>query len=96
VTDNLTLPNPAAARGGERAGQASEDQEIGQELVECNRRLGELREEVAEFLGQRHPGPCLLVERSGKAQRSVALNAAPLEVAGFLRRRLLKATLPSS
>ena len=30
--------------------KSSEDKDMGQELVECNRRLGELREELAMFL----------------------------------------------
>ncbi len=90
VTDNLTLPIQRLRETVSELVKASEDQEIGQELIECNRRLGELREEVAEFLGQSAQDQVYWVERSGKAQRSVALNAAPLEVAGFLRRRLFE------
>jgi ATP-dependent DNA helicase DinG len=90
VMDNLTLPIQRLRETVSELVKASEDQEIGQELIECNRRLGELREEVAEFLGQSAQDQVYWVERSGKAQRSVALNAAPLEVAGFLRRRLFE------
>ena len=90
VTDNLSLPIQRLREAVSELIKASEDQEIGQELIECNRRLGELREEVAEFLGQSAQDHVYWVERSGKAQRSVALNAAPLEVAGFLRRRLFE------
>jgi ATP-dependent DNA helicase DinG len=68
----------------------SEDKDMGQELVECNRRLGELRDEVASFLGQSAPDYVYWVERSGKAQRNLSLNAAPVDVAEFLRRRLFE------
>ena len=90
VADNLSLPIQRLREAVSELIKASEDQEIGQELIECNRRLGELRDEVAEFLGQGAPDHVYWVERSGKAQRTVALNAAPLEVAGFLRRRLFE------
>ncbi len=88
VPDNLTLPIQRLREAVSEAIKASEDKEIGQELLECNRRLGELRDEVAEFLDQSAPDHVYWVERSGKAQRSLALNAAPVDVAEFLCRRL--------
>src|SRR5258707_6792223 len=66
----------------------SEDKEIGLELMECNRRLAELREEVAMFLSQCAENHVYWVERTGKAQRTISLKAAPIDVAEFLRRRL--------
>jgi ATP-dependent DNA helicase DinG len=63
---------------------------MGQELMECNRRLTELREEVAMFLGQTAEEYVYWVERSGKTQRNLALNAAPVDVADYLRRRLFQ------
>jgi Rad3-related DNA helicase/REP element-mobilizing transposase RayT len=90
VPDNVTLPIQRLREAVGDLIKASEDKDIGQELVECNRRLGELREEVAEFLGQSLEGYVYWVERSGKAQRSLALNAAPVDVAEFLRRRLFE------
>lgn len=71
--------------------KSSEDSDVGSELLECNRRLGELRLEIAEFLGQTVDDHVYWVERSGKAQRSLSLNAAPVNVAAFLRRRLFGA-----
>src|SRR6185369_12990551 len=44
--------------------------------------------EIAEFLGQTVDDHVYWVERSGKAQRTLSLNAAPVDVAAFLRRRL--------
>jgi ATP-dependent DNA helicase DinG len=57
-------------------------------LIECNRRLGELRDSVAVFLSQSVSDYVYWVERSGKAQQNLALNAAPVDVADYLRRRL--------
>lgn len=68
--------------------ETSSDAEIGQELMECNRRLGELREEVATFLSQSAEKYVYWVERGGRYQRNLTLNAAPVDVAEFLRRRL--------
>ena len=64
---------------------------MGQELMECNRRLSELREEVALFLSQASEDYVYWVERSGKTQKNVALNAAPVDVAAFLRAHLFGA-----
>lgn len=68
--------------------KASEDKDTGDELMECNRRIAELRDELALFLSQESPGHVYWVERTGKLQRNLALNAAPVHVADFLRRRV--------
>src|SRR5207244_1330221 len=60
------------------------------ELQECNRRLAELREEVEMFLSQTVDKNVYWVERGGKAKKNLALNAAPIDVAEFLRRRLFE------
>jgi ATP-dependent DNA helicase DinG len=70
--------------------QTSTDSEIGEELQECNRRLGELREEVAMFLSQAGEKYVYWVERSGRHQQNLTLNAAPIDVAEFLRARLFQ------
>ncbi|HUR44227.1 MAG TPA: helicase C-terminal domain-containing protein [Candidatus Saccharimonadales bacterium] len=88
VADNVTLPIQRVREAVSELIKASEDKDIGQELVECNRRLAELREEVALFLSQTAEGYVYWVERTGKGQKSVALNAAPVDVADFLRTRL--------
>jgi ATP-dependent DNA helicase DinG len=69
----------------------AEDKDTGQELMECNRRLAELREAVAMFLSQSAEQYVFWVERAGKAQKNITLNAAPVQVADFLRRRLFGA-----
>jgi ATP-dependent DNA helicase DinG len=90
VKDNVTLPIQRLREAVSDLIKGSDDKEIGQELIECNRRLGELREEVAEFLKQGAEDHVYWVERTGKAQRTLALNAAPIDVAEFLRRRLFE------
>ena len=47
----------------------------GAQLVECSRRLAELRDEVAAFLSQAAEDHVYWVERTGKAHRTIALNA---------------------
>ncbi|HEY5911061.1 MAG TPA: ATP-dependent DNA helicase [Verrucomicrobiae bacterium] len=88
VKDNVTLPIQRLREAVSELIKTSEDSDMGQELMECNRRLAELREEVALFLSQAQEDHVYWVERSGKAQRTIELNAAPIDVAGFLRRRL--------
>ncbi|HKI68443.1 MAG TPA: DEAD/DEAH box helicase, partial [Verrucomicrobiae bacterium] len=90
VKDNVTLPIQRLRESVSDLIKLSEDKDIGQELMECNRRLSELKVEIAEFLGQAAPDHVYWVERGGKAHRNLALNAAPIDVAGFLRRRLFE------
>jgi ATP-dependent DNA helicase DinG len=90
VKDNVTLPIQRLREAVSELIKLSEDKDIGQELVECNRRLGELKVEVAEFLSQSADAHVYWVERSGKTQRNLALNAAPIDVADYLRRRLFE------
>jgi len=91
VRDNVTLPIQRLREAVGELIQRSEDKDTGQELLECNRRLGELREEVAMFLSQSAQDHVYWVERAGRAQKNLTLNAAPIDVAEFLRRRLFGA-----
>ncbi len=52
VKDNVTLPIQRLREAVSELVKLSDDKDIGQELIECNRRLGELKIEVAEFLSQ--------------------------------------------
>ncbi len=90
VKDNVTLPLQRLREAVSELIKLSEDKDIGQELVECNRRLAELRDEVKAFLEQSAADHVYWVERSGKARQNLALNAAPVDVADFLRRRLFE------
>jgi ATP-dependent DNA helicase DinG len=90
VKDNVTLPIQRLREAVSELIKTSDDKDIGQELVECNRRLGELKMEVAEFLSQQADDHVYWVERTGKSQRNLSLNAAPVDVADYLRRRLFE------
>ena len=90
VKDNVTLPIQRLREAVSELVKTSDDKEIGQELIECNRRLGELKVEVAEFLSQQADEHVYWVERGGKSQRNLSLNAAPVDVAEFLRQRLFE------
>jgi ATP-dependent DNA helicase DinG len=90
VKDNVTLPIQRLREAVSELIKLSEDKDIGQELVECNRRLAELRDEVKAFLEQSVGDHVYWVERSGKLHKQLALNAAPVDVADFLRRRLFE------
>jgi ATP-dependent DNA helicase DinG len=90
VKDPLTLPIQRLRETVGELIKTSEDQDLGQELIECNRRLAELRDAVKLFLEQGAPDHVYWVERSGKAHATLSLNAAPVEVADFLRRRLFE------
>ena len=90
VKDNVTLPIQRLREAVSELVKLSEDKDIGQELIECNRRLGELKVEVAEFLSQQADDHVYWVERGGKTQRNLSLNAAPVDVAEYLRRRLFE------
>ena len=88
VQDNMTLAIQRLREGVSELIKLSDDKETAQELTECNRRLMELREAIATFLSQAADGYVYWVERTGKTQRNLALNAAPIDVADFLRHRL--------
>src|SRR2546430_6027753 len=55
------------------------------------RRFAELLEAVAVFLSQSAADHVYWIERSGKTQKNLALNAAPVDVAEYLRHRLFGA-----
>jgi len=88
VNDTVTLPMQRVREEVSDLIKASNDADMGSELAECNRRLTELREEVALFLSHASHDHVYWVERSGKTQKNLTLNAAPVDVADYLRRRL--------
>ena len=77
VKDNVTLPIQRLREAVSELVKLSEDKEIGQELV-------------VEFLSQQAEDHVYWVERTGKAHKNLSLNAAPVDVADFLRRRLFE------
>jgi ATP-dependent DNA helicase DinG len=90
VKDTVTLPMQRLREAVSELVKLSDDKDMGQELAESNRKLGELKAEVVEFLSQSSQAHVYWVERTGKAQKNLALNAAPIDVADFLRHRLFE------
>src|SRR6266516_16038 len=90
VRDNVTLPIQRLREAVSDLIKSSDDKDTGQELMECNRRLVELREGVATFLSQAAVEHVYWVERAGKTQKNLTLNAAPVDVAEFMRRHLFE------
>jgi ATP-dependent DNA helicase DinG len=88
ASDNVTLPIQRLREAVSELVKLSDDKETGQELQECNRRLSELRQELAAFLDQSAEDHVYWVERTGKAHKAITLSAAPINVADFLRARL--------
>src|SRR5208337_2405612 len=88
VQDNLTLSLQRVREEVSALIKIVNDKDTAQELTECNRRLEELRAAIADLLSQAAPDHVYWVERSGKTQRHLALHAAPIIVADFLRERL--------
>jgi ATP-dependent DNA helicase DinG len=89
--DLLTLPIQRLREAISDTIKVVNDKDTAQELLECNRRLGELREDAALFLSQRAEDHVYWVARAGRTQRNLTLNAAPVDVAEYLRRRLFGA-----
>ncbi|HEV2319764.1 MAG TPA: helicase C-terminal domain-containing protein [Verrucomicrobiae bacterium] len=90
VEDNVTLPIQRLRDAISELIKTSEDKDMGQELLECNRRLSELRDEVKLFLEQGADDHVYWVERAGKMAKNLSLNAAPVDVADFLRHALFE------
>jgi ATP-dependent DNA helicase DinG len=91
VTDTVTLSLQRLRDEVVDLIKVADDKETAQELQECNRRLADLRDAIAAFLKQESDRYVYWVERSGKGQKVLALNAAPIDVAEFLRARLFGA-----
>ena len=70
--------------------KSSEDKDTGTELMEANRRLAELREGLTMFLSQDAEDHVYWVERGGRHQTNLTLNAAPIDISAYLRRRLFQ------
>ncbi len=91
VEDNLSLALESLRGSISELIQKTDDRETGEELQECNRRLVDLKLAVQAFLKQDADEHVYWVERSGRNQRNLVLNAAPVDVADFLRDRLFGA-----
>jgi ATP-dependent DNA helicase DinG len=91
VPDNLSLPMQTLREEIAELVKQAGDSDTAKELTERNRHLGELRDGLVQFLNQSAEQHVYWVERGGKARQNLTLNAAPINVADFLRRRLFEA-----
>lgn len=90
VADELSLPLRRLQTELSRIVKTLEDTETKSELQEMNQRLGEMREHVAGFLSQAGENFVYWVERGGRYQRNLSLNAAPIDLAQALRQLLFR------
>src|SRR5689334_15679386 len=68
----------------------ADDEILKAELQEFGRRIREARDGITVFLEQSAPEHVYWVERTGKSERFLALNAAPIDLAPVLRRMLFR------
>jgi ATP-dependent DNA helicase DinG len=86
ITGRLTTLQSRIAEVVKRA----DDEILKAELQEFGRRIRDARDGIAIFLEQSAPEYVYWVERTGKTERFLALNAAPVDLAPVLRRMLFR------
>jgi ATP-dependent DNA helicase DinG len=67
-----------------------EDETVKGELQDLGRRLRDAREGIAEFLSQGAEDYVYWIERTGKTQQFLSLNASPIDIAAHLRQMLFR------
>jgi ATP-dependent DNA helicase DinG len=86
ITGRLTALQARVAEAVKRA----DDEILKAELQEFGRRIRDARDGIGIFLEQSAPEHVYWVERTGKTERFLALNAAPVDLAPVLRRMLFR------
>ena len=86
ITGRLTALQARIAEAVKRA----DDEILKAELQEFGRRTRDARDGIAIFLEQSAPEHVYWVERTGKTERFLALNAAPVDLAPVLRQMLFR------
>jgi ATP-dependent DNA helicase DinG len=86
INGRLTALQARIAEAVKRA----DDEILKAELQEFGRRICDARDGIAIFLEQSAPEHVYWVERTGKTERFLALNAAPIDLAPVLRRMLFR------
>ena len=90
VEDSLSRPLLQLRKEIGEVIKQTEDKDVGQELQECSRRLGEIREGIMVFLGQQEEDLVYWLERGGKMGTNLSLHAAPIDISVYLRHRLFE------
>src|SRR5436853_1918189 len=86
ITGRLVALQARVAEAVKRA----DDEILKAELQEYGRRIRDARDGIAVFLEQCAPEHVYWVERTGKTERFLALNAAPIDLAPVLRQMLFR------
>ncbi|HEY4258394.1 MAG TPA: helicase C-terminal domain-containing protein [Candidatus Udaeobacter sp.] len=86
ITGRLTALQARVAEVVKRA----DDEILKAELQDFGRRIRDARDGIAIFLEQSAPEHVYWVERTGKTERFLALNAAPVDLAPVLRQMLFR------
>jgi len=86
ITRRLTVLQARITEVVKRA----DDEVLKAELQEFGRRVRDARDGIATFLEQSAPKHVYWIERTGKSERFLALNAAPVDLAPVLRRMLFR------
>ena len=86
ITARLTALQARVADVVKRA----DDEILKAELQEFGRRIRDTRDDISTFLEQSAPEHVYWVERTGRTERFLALNAAPIDLAPVLRRMLFR------
>jgi ATP-dependent DNA helicase DinG len=86
ITSRLTALQARIADVVKRA----DDEILKAELQEFGRRIRDTRQGIGVFLEQSAPEHVYWVERTGRTERFLALNAAPIDLAPVLRRMLFR------
>src|SRR5438876_4605350 len=86
ITARLTALQARVADVVKRA----DDEILKAELQEFGRRIRDARDGISIFLEQSAPEHVYWVERTGKTERFLALNAAPIDLAPVLRRMIFR------
>lgn len=85
VADSITTPLAAVQQEVVQLVKETEDERLKSELQDLGRRVRDMRLNLAAFLSQEMDNHVYWVERTGKNQQSVALNASPVDTSAALR-----------
>jgi len=95
VQDNVTLPIQRLRESRQRVDQSDRGQKHRPGITRMQPPLADLREEVATFFSQSAEEYVYWVERAGKTQKNLALNARPDRRCGISTPSTLRSTRPS-
>lgn len=90
VEDSLTVPLAKLQSAVVQLVRTSEDELLKAELQDLGRRIRDARGGLAAFLNQEAEDHVYWVEQTGKTQKFHSLNAAPIDVAAYLRALLFR------